>query len=80
MTDRLPTAVGFIGLGVMGYPMVLNLLKKLPPSSRINVYDVIEDALARIKAEGGDTIVVCAHAAEVASKSVITRTLPFVIL
>lgn len=62
--------VGFIGLGVMGYPMAQNLLKKLPPSSNILVYDIVADALHRIKSEGGDRIFVCRNAQEVADQSV----------
>ena len=70
MSETLPSRVGFIGLGVMGYPMVQNLIKKLSSSTRISVYDIFEDACTRIKAEGGDKIAVCASAKEVTENSV----------
>ena len=34
--------LGFIGLGAMGKPMLVHLANKLPPESRIYVYDVVE--------------------------------------
>ncbi|KAF2119447.1 3-hydroxyisobutyrate dehydrogenase-like protein [Lophiotrema nucula] len=39
--------VAFIGLGVMGYPMALNLRKGLPSSHTLLICDVVESAIAR---------------------------------
>ncbi|KAL3710114.1 hypothetical protein TMatcc_003906 [Talaromyces marneffei ATCC 18224] len=36
-----PRVLGFIGLGVMGYPMALNVLKKLEDGTKLQVYDDI---------------------------------------
>ncbi|RAR11219.1 3-hydroxyisobutyrate dehydrogenase-like protein [Stemphylium lycopersici] len=48
------TTVAFIGLGVMGYPMALNLRKGLDSSHTLLVCDVSDDALSRFQkdAEG----------------------------
>ena len=62
-------SIGFIGLGAMGYPMVQNLLKKLPSTTPIYIYDIIAEALQRIRAEGGDRIVICDSAKDVANRS-----------
>ncbi|KAF2732848.1 3-hydroxyisobutyrate dehydrogenase mitochondrial precursor [Polyplosphaeria fusca] len=37
--------LGFIGLGAMGKPMLVHLANKLPPESRIHVFDVVEDVM-----------------------------------
>ncbi|KAL9093164.1 MAG: hypothetical protein Q9159_000341 [Coniocarpon cinnabarinum] len=47
-------AIGFIGLGVMGYPMVSNLVQKL--STQVHVFDVQREACERIKDAGGSKI------------------------
>lgn len=39
------------GLGVMGYPMALNLLKGLGPEKTLLICDVATDALERFQAE-----------------------------
>ena len=38
---------GFVGLGQMGYPMALNLLRKTSPQSSFTIYDVNPQALSR---------------------------------
>lgn len=43
--------LGFIGLGAMGKPMVVHLANKLPPDSRIFVFDVVEKAVDELCAE-----------------------------
>lgn len=35
--------VGFIGLGVMGKPMAMNLAQKLPQTCKLNVFDVVRE-------------------------------------
>ncbi|KAL1844587.1 hypothetical protein VTK73DRAFT_2250 [Phialemonium thermophilum] len=66
----LPTAVGFIGLGAMGKPMVLNLAKGLPPSSRIFVHDVVPAAVDEVHAARPDVVVKCRDARDVTERSV----------
>jgi len=64
------SAVGFIGLGTMGIPMVENLVKKLPSSTKIYVYDVSEEAVKKIEAENKGKVYACRNSKEVAGKSV----------
>lgn len=69
-SNALPKSVGFIGLGAMGKPMVLNLAKKLPSGSRIFIHDVVPDLVQELCNSLPDTIVSCASAREVVSKTV----------
>lgn len=69
------SAVGFIGLGTMGYPMVENLAQKLPTEAKIYVYDVSADALDRIRANFPNRVYVSSSSKEVAEKSVSKRCL-----
>ncbi len=55
--------IGFIGIGTMGKPMSLNLLKA---GYRLNVYDLNAMALEELKTKGA---MVCHSSKEVASKS-----------
>ena len=72
-----PASIGFIGLGAMGKPMVVNLARRLPAGSQIHVHDVIPTAVAEIFAWFPTTIVKCANAREVTLKSdVIITMLP----
>ncbi|KAG9771822.1 3-hydroxyisobutyrate dehydrogenase, mitochondrial [Exophiala dermatitidis] len=43
--------VAFIGLGVMGYPMAVNLRSKTPSSLTLLICDVSQDALARFQSQ-----------------------------
>ncbi|KAF2099574.1 3-hydroxyisobutyrate dehydrogenase [Rhizodiscina lignyota] len=45
--------IGFIGLGNMGYPMAMNVRKKMPPSDTLYVYDVNEKVCDKFKEEFG---------------------------
>ncbi len=69
-SGSLPSSVGFIGLGIMGKPMVLNLARKLPPGSHIHLHDVaaavVEDLLVSLP----EVMVKSGSAKEVAEKSV----------
>ncbi|KAK3356557.1 NAD binding domain of 6-phosphogluconate dehydrogenase-domain-containing protein [Lasiosphaeria hispida] len=73
--DVLPNSVGFIGLGVMGKPMVVNLATKLPPGSRIHVHDIVVAAVDQLVASFPDTVVKCASAADVTAKSDVIFTM-----
>ena len=66
------STVGFVGLGTMGYPMVENLVEKLPPSAKIFVFDVSKEALGRITMKSQPKVQACSSAKEVAEKSVCT--------
>lgn len=64
--DSTATSVGFIGLGAMGKPMVINLAKKLPKGSRIHVYDIVTAVVDETVTLFPDSIFKCASAKEVA--------------
>jgi len=68
--SSLPKSVGFIGLGLMGKPMVVNLAEKLPAGSRIHVHDVVTAAVDELCASYPDRVVRCTSAREVTEKSV----------
>jgi hypothetical protein len=70
MSSSRHRAIGFIGLGAMGAPMVSNLAQKLPANSTINVHDVIESVVDEVHAKYPDTILKCSSAKEVAENSV----------
>lgn len=69
-SNSLPNSIGFIGLGAMGKPMVINLVKRLPVGSHIFIHDVVAAAVEEVCASFPDAIVKCANAKEVAEKSV----------
>jgi 3-hydroxyisobutyrate dehydrogenase-like beta-hydroxyacid dehydrogenase len=62
--------LGFIGLGAMGSPMVRHLATKLPPESRIWVYDVVENLLDDICVEYPEKVVKGESAKHVAQQVV----------
>lgn len=65
-----PTAVGFVGLGTMGFPMAANLISKLPPGSKMYVYDISADSVAKFTAQHPEQVVPCNSAKEVTENSV----------
>ncbi|KAK3933631.1 NAD binding domain of 6-phosphogluconate dehydrogenase-domain-containing protein [Diplogelasinospora grovesii] len=67
--------IGFIGLGAMGKPMVVNLAKKLPRGSRLYIYDVVPDAMDELSASFPDIIVRCTCARDVAKHGEIVLTM-----
>ncbi|KAF2006079.1 3-hydroxyisobutyrate dehydrogenase-like protein, partial [Amniculicola lignicola CBS 123094] len=46
--------IAFIGLGVMGYPMALNLRKGLSPSHTLLICDVVPSAISRFQTDTKD--------------------------
>ncbi|KAF2648628.1 hypothetical protein K491DRAFT_722399 [Lophiostoma macrostomum CBS 122681] len=48
--------LGFIGLGAMGKPMVIHLANKLPPESRIFVFDVVEAVVDEVCSQFPDRV------------------------
>ncbi|KAI0121258.1 NAD binding domain of 6-phosphogluconate dehydrogenase-domain-containing protein [Xylariales sp. AK1849] len=62
-----PRAIGFIGLGTMGFPMAKNLSDKLPAGAKLYVFDVVKDAMEKLEAATpSGRVVSCKTAAEVA--------------
>ncbi|KAF8576264.1 3-hydroxyisobutyrate dehydrogenase [Ramaria rubella] len=50
----LPKSFGFVGLGAMGYPMAVQLRRKLPVSTSLCIFDLDSAALQRfVRATGG---------------------------
>jgi len=66
----LPLTLGFVGLGAMGKPMVINLANKLPSGAIIHVHDVVEVAVEELCASYPNRVIRCANAKEVAENSV----------
>lgn len=65
--------VGFIGLGVMGYPMAQNLLSKLPTRSSMSIFDISDDTLSRFQADANsDHLSICKSSRQVAEQCVCT--------
>ncbi|KXX75583.1 3-hydroxyisobutyrate dehydrogenase, mitochondrial, partial [Madurella mycetomatis] len=71
----LPNSVGFIGLGAMGKPMVINLAKNLPPNSQIYVHDTVDAPVDEICTRMPGIVVKSASAREVAEKSDVVLTM-----
>ncbi|MGB2330793.1 MAG: NAD(P)-binding domain-containing protein, partial [Pseudomonadales bacterium] len=44
------STIGFIGLGNMGGPMAINLVKA---GHTVQVFDLVADSVDKVKAEGG---------------------------
>ena len=70
--EQLPSNIGFIGLGNMGFPMFSNLASKIPETSTVHVYDVMPESMARAVKESGAVAKIdpCGSSREVAEKSV----------
>lgn len=66
-------AVGFIGLGAMGRPMVFHLANKLPPEARIYVFDVVQQVVDELCEQFPDRILRGSSAKDVAEHSVSFR-------
>jgi 3-hydroxyisobutyrate dehydrogenase len=63
-------SIGFIGLGLMGVPMVENVIKKTSSDIRIYVNDVVEDAVKQLCEQYPDRVEKCDTAKDIAEKSV----------
>ncbi|MDI9596748.1 MAG: NAD(P)-binding domain-containing protein, partial [Atribacterota bacterium] len=53
--------IGFVGIGIMGFPMAKNLIKAGYP---LIIYDLNEQALSNMVSEGTDRGESCAHVAK----------------
>jgi len=67
---ELPKKVGWVGLGLMGYPMAGNLLKKMSDDTEFYVYDVVQESIDKFVKEGNGRVHACTSSKEVADKSV----------
>ncbi|KAF2010789.1 hypothetical protein BU24DRAFT_471842 [Aaosphaeria arxii CBS 175.79] len=63
------STLGFIGLGAMGKPMVVHLANKLPPESKLYVFDVFEKVVDDLVAEYPGRIYKGTSAKDVAQRS-----------
>lgn len=61
---------GFIGLGLMGFPMAANLASSLDATDKLYVFDVVASAVDRLVEQFSDNVVKAASAREVAERSV----------
>ncbi|KAJ5513155.1 hypothetical protein N7463_002707 [Penicillium fimorum] len=68
-------AIGFIGLGNMGFWMVTNLANKLPANSKIHVFDIIPALMDDICTKYPERVIGCSGPKDVADKSDIIITM-----
>ncbi|KAF8070028.1 3-hydroxyisobutyrate dehydrogenase [Lyophyllum atratum] len=71
MSLAIPKSFGWIGLGAMGYPMAVQLRRKMPATSELHIFDVNEAVLHQFVQEMGDygPVDVALNAREAAEKS-----------
>ncbi|EJD07027.1 3-hydroxyisobutyrate dehydrogenase [Fomitiporia mediterranea MF3/22] len=76
LNGQVSDAIGFIGLGNMGWWMAMNLRKKLPKSTKLFIYDVVPSVLDKFsenaKLHDLGEVVICQSSREVAVNSDIT--------
>lgn len=65
-----PLSVGFIGLGVMGSPMAINIAGKLPNGMRLHVYDINEAAIDHVCSRSKGNVHKSTGAVHLAAESV----------
>ncbi|KAK3070424.1 hypothetical protein LTR53_010491 [Teratosphaeriaceae sp. CCFEE 6253] len=65
----LPKNIGWIGLGLMGYPMAGNLIKKTSEDTQLYVYDVVQESIDKLVRDGNGRVHACKSAKEVTDKS-----------
>lgn len=66
----LPKKIGWIGLGIMGLPMVRNLLAKMEGDTQFYVYDVIQESIDGLVQDGQGRVHACSSSKDVADNSV----------
>lgn len=66
----LPKNVGWIGLGIMGMPMVRNLLSKMKDNTQFYVYDVVQESIDQFVRDGQGRVHACSSSKDVADNSV----------
>jgi len=75
MSDFEYNTVGFVGLGAMGYCMTEQLVQKLPATTKICAFDVVQSVLERLSSESKGKVIPCSSAREVAEKSDVIVTM-----
>ena len=70
-------SVGFIGLGLMGVPMVENVISKTKEGTRVYVNDVVHAPVKQLCEKYPQRVEQCATAREVADKAVCKTFLHF---
>ncbi|TVY45847.1 putative 3-hydroxyisobutyrate dehydrogenase, mitochondrial [Lachnellula subtilissima] len=71
-----PKSVGFIGLGIMGYPMCVSLFKKSTDTQSLYIYDISTETLSKLQSETSTTRVhICSSSKEVAERSDVIFTM-----
>lgn len=66
----LPKNVGWVGLGIMGLPMAINLHRKMEKDTQFYVYDVVQANIDKLVDQGEGRVHACSSSKEVADKSV----------
>jgi 6-phosphogluconate dehydrogenase (decarboxylating) len=66
----LPKKVGWIGLGIMGLPMVRNMLAKMKHDTQFYVYDVVQKSIDQLVQDGKGRVHACSSSKDVADHSV----------
>ncbi|KAK4506222.1 hypothetical protein PRZ48_004187 [Zasmidium cellare] len=66
---ELPKSIGWIGLGLMGNPMIRNLLKKMSEDTQFYIHDVVRESVDKLVEEGNGRVHACESSVEVADKS-----------
>lgn len=66
-------SIGFIGLGMMGVPMVENLLRKTPNATKFYIFDVVDEAVKELCSRYAERAEQAENAKDVADKAVSTR-------
>jgi len=61
---------GFIGLGLMGKPMSINLASKLQADQHLFIFDLLESAMTEVCETKPDAITQCKSPQDVANKAV----------
>lgn len=74
--NRVMDRIGFIGLGIMGYPMASNLIQKLPATAGIWIFDVSKEILEKFANEHDKAVHICSSSKEVA-ESTVSLYIPF---
>ena len=63
-------SIGFIGLGMMGVPMIENLINKTPKTTKFYIFDVVEEAVKEVCDRKPDRTQHAKSSREVAEKTV----------
>ena len=67
---EIPKNIGWIGLGIMGLPMVRNLLDKMESHTQFYVYDVVQESIDKFVQDGNGRVHACSSSKEVADNTV----------